>query len=813
MEPIDAALERLSLLIPEVAGYEDTINSEQDTRLKVVNRMLTEVLGWPLDEVVTEERSGSGYVDYKLTVGRLARLVVEAKRDGRDLGLKSRAPGRAYKLDGPAFSTSSIKEGLDQAVRYCGQKNAELACVTNGREWVVFRGSRLGDGRDTMDGMGFVFPSLDSVHSHFRLFWDLLSFEASSEFRYRAHFQEAEGRPIRMHAFHAPLRGPDTRRFLPRNKLSGDLDRVMTSFFRRLSGDADPEVLAKCFVVTRESQNADERLARISEDLVDRIRSLNTESGEQLTELIERVKGTQRNEFVIIVGTKGSGKTTFIDRFFRHVLPSPLLSECVTARVNLADSEGDEASIATWLDRQLLETLEGAVFGGAPSFEELQGMFFDEYKRRSEGPFRHLYARDKEEFKIDFGRHIETRREERPHEYIQRLVRHIVGNRKKIPCIVFDNADHFTIEFQERVFQYARSIYESELCLIIMPITDRTSWQLSSEGALRSFENESLFLPTPPPRAVLARRIDFLEEKLAEERREPGRGYFLGRGIPLTIGDLTAFTAALQAIFLRTGTVASWIGNLANNDIRRCLEIAKNIVSSPHLEVTELLKAYYASSDIYVPRYKVKRALFRGQYNIHPVGVSNSFVRNIYALEDEVETTPLLGLRILRLLEDAQESNTGDPFVTVDQIVEYCRAMMVETNATTAWLERMLEAGLCLSYDPTLTTVDTAGKLELAPAGSQHLYWGTRDSDYAQAMLEVTPLADRDTFNQLINLASQPNSQVWRDKIRCFVNYLAAEDTKFCRVPDHEAYVAQKRLVGDLQRMATEQEQEAVGTG
>ena len=153
--------------------------------------------------------------------------------------------------------------------------------------------------------------------------------------------------------------------------------------------------------------------------------------------------------------------------------------------------------------------------------------------------------------------------------------------RRKLPCIVFDNADHFTIEFQERVFQYARSIYEKQLCLIIMPITDRTSWHLSREGALRSFESASLFLPIPSPRKILERRIEFLGLKLADERRESGRGYFVGRGIHLSLEDLTAFTAALQSVFLRTGSVARWIGHLANRDIRRCLELAKDVVTSP----------------------------------------------------------------------------------------------------------------------------------------------------------------------------------------------------------------------------------------
>ena len=467
----------------------------------------------------------------------------------------------------------------------------------------------------------------------------------------------------------------------------------------------------------------------------------------------------------------------------------------------MADSDGNEAEIATWLDRHLLEALEAAIFGDkAPTFDELQGMYFDEYQRRSTGPLLYLYERDKEEFKINFGNHVEQRREERPHEHIQRLVHHIVRARKKIPCLVFDNADHFNIEFQERVFQYARSIYEKELCLVIMPITDRTSWQLSREGALRSFENESLFLPTPPPQVVLKKRIDFLEQKLADEKREPGRGYFIGRGIHLSIDDLTAFTGTLQTIFLRTGNTANWIGDLSNRDIRRCLDLAKAVVTSPHLEIQELLNAYIANSNLHVPSYKIKRALLKGKYDTYPVGI-HTFVRNIYSLDDELETSPLLGIRLLQLLKDAQESDPKNPFITLDQTIQYFQAMMVDSGVTLGWLSEMLEAGLCLSYDPTVTTISNAGRIELSPAGLQHLRWGISDIDYVQIMLEVTPLVDREVFGRLTNFGKQPLRDVWRDELECFLDYLIAEDNKFCKVPDkHEAYTVQRQIASKLKR-------------
>src|SRR5262249_52987263 len=149
--------------------------------------------------------------------------------------------------------------------------------------------------------------------------------------------------------------------------------------------------------------------------------------------------------------------------------------------------------------------------------------------------------------------------------------------RHRIPCLIFDNADHFSIEFQERVFQYARSLYEKELCLVLVPITDKTSWQLSRQGALQSFYSESIFLPTPSPRTVLERRVSYLEKTLSREKAESGSGYFVGRGIELSITNLTAFVNCLQGIFVRTGDVAEWIGNLANYDIRRCLDLTRDV--------------------------------------------------------------------------------------------------------------------------------------------------------------------------------------------------------------------------------------------
>jgi len=801
MESIDHAFDVFKAIKAEIASYSSTIVTESDARLKIIDRIMIEVLGWGHGEILTEDPASSGFADYNFRVNGRSRLIVEAKRDGGSFKCANRPAGRGFKLGGPVFNDPIVKGGIRQAILYCGAKNAELACLTNGQEWIVFRGNRLGDGKDTVDGSALVFGSLSIVEDNFALFFDLLSATSVSNYSYRGHFQEAEGQPVRTVIFKKALNPVGTASVLPLSSLASDLDRVMASFFHRLTGDDDPDLLSMCFVDTRESGQADTHLARISEDLLARIKQLETGDSVLLTSLIARAAESRRNEFVVIVGTKGAGKSTFITRFFKHILIEDVAKECHIFRINLGNSPGDVENLVDWLDRALLEEMEEIIFSGMfPTFNELEGIFFDEYSRLKKGPLAKLYETNHAEFQITFGRQIEDLRTKRPHEYIDALVRYVVNSKRKLPVLVFDNADHFDISFQQRAYQYARSIYEANLCLVILPVTDRTSWQLSRHGALQSFEHVSLFLPTPPTSKIIRKRIEFLQDRIAKERERPGERYFLSRGIALSLRDLSAFTESLQAIFLQTSKVSEWIGNLANHDVRRALMLARNFVTSPHLSVDDLLKSYLAGTALEVTTRKATTALIRGHYKVYPVG-QNEFVQNIFCLRDEIETTPLLGIRLLRLFEDAPTVEDDTASLDLDQILEYMQGMGVEPRVTQLWLDTMLKTGLCLNFDPTVVDIEFASRLEISPAGRQHLEWARTERQYISAMADVTPIVSEPSFVELREALTRGN-QSWIYKIVSFTRYLLAEDANYCTVLDHTAYAGQRAIHEDLRRVA-----------
>lgn len=793
---IDGAFAELEALIRELPDFSNSLATESDVRMKVVDTVLLKVLGWNKADIATEERAGKGYLDYKLSIDGIARVVVEAKRTSREFNLRSRGSG-AYKISGPVLANSDLQEGVHQAIEYSAYKGAELACVTNGQEWVLFRANRIGDGTDTMDGKAFIYGSFESLKDNFREFHDLLSKEHVRNLSFRGSFQEAEGRVIRHIGFQRAARPAHSAVFLQQAEITPELDRLMTSFFQRLSDEQDDEMIEYCFVETKESKAAEQRLLRLAEELVGHIRSLDTGSGEQLASLLERAKSTHLNQFILLVGTKGAGKSTFIHRFFNRKLPSDLRDGCVPISLNLADSDGDSNTILDWLRRTLLAKAEMALAGRPPTWDELIGhMFFGEYQRWTSGTMSHLYKKDKEQFKIEFGKHVESIRRENPLEYIQGLLRNIVRGRKQIPCLIFDNADHFSIDFQEKVFQFARSIFEQELCVVIMPITDKTSWQLSRQGALQSFENEALLLPTPSPKRVLESRINFVLKKMDEESHKEKGSYFVGKGIRVNLTDMVKFVRGLQEVFLNSDKTTYILGQLANHNIREVLELSRDVVNSPHVGLDEAFKAYVLQSALFIPDHKTRVALIRGRYDIH-VSPSSKYVHNIFELNTELQTTPLLGLRLLQALKDAvvRSGDTKSRFTTKTDLYSYMLAMGLERRAVALWLNALLKKSLVANYDPTCIDEAEATQLEIAPSGELHLFWGRGNWDYFIAMAEVTSIRDEGAFNDLDAACRTLGGQRHIDVIGAFTTYLTNEDRFYCQVPEHESYIGQRNLL------------------
>lgn len=818
---LDAAYEAAKAIVEQVSGDQIGVHSEEDTKLKIITRLLTEALGWSFADIQAEKKHENGFSDYLITAAGKSALLVEAKRIGT-LQVGTAEPGRPkeFKLSGPALK--KCMEGIDQAAGYAAPNGLPVAVLTDGSAWIVFKPFVAGEPFKSKEAI--VFPSLAAVLSGFQLFFDLLSKEGVGKKLYNPIFDRIH-QPRLMVSRELRSAIPEHEvRIIRKSEVAYDLDRVFGTFFSRLTGDEDEDMLIECFVETRESRFADFSLEKITASVLGNLSPIDRDVNSELSSLIEHVATmdpdrSEAGETVFIVGPTGAGKTTFLHRFFNKTLSDALRQKCVVVRVNCLDATGRPESVLTWLTEQLKTAFESKLYSdGIPTYEELQGLYHSEYLRRAKGADAQLYARDKSAFKEKFGQYLSDVVDADREGYLRRILVDVVKNRKLLPIIVFDNTDEFTLEFKTQIFQFAQSLRRhAQHCLLFFPITDKSAWAFSKTDIFGVYRSKSFFLPTPPPKEVFRRRIEFLRRRLSESEADAATAtqgtYFSSRGIRISISDLSAFARILEEVFVEQEHTANTIGELTNYNIRRTLELSRRVITSSVFQIEDLLKSYVTGAALAPSYYAFMNALLKGDMDIYKRG-AGSEVFPVFDVSTEVVQSPLLALRVLALLQSVSlaGSTIDQRHLSVPSIQNYFDALGCHETAIDRSLLGLLEAGLIEPYDSSVRDLSVDQRLGITPCGEIHLRLGRYNTALWEQLALTTPLPNPEIAAAIRGEYRAKGAE--RDRLeaarRTFLDYVLSEDASLIsRDVDGDQYENQRSLLEDIGRGATDGRRDA----
>ncbi|WP_183085294.1 ATP-binding protein [Trinickia fusca] len=786
---IDQMLQNFIALEPDMTAALNAAPNESDTRLKALDRILFEVLGWRHESVFTEPVTSSGYIDYLLTVGeRRGAIVIEAKRPGLLQANTAAGKSTVLSLTGPVLQP--LKDGIRQALTYATEQGTPVAALTDGRCWLFFKASRT-DGRPPLQGKGIFFPTIESVRDDFSRFAELLALPYVLERRHLAHLNSAEGVSIGEAEEQYFVANPADAHMKPRDALATDASLMFSQFFSRLSNTEDKEMVRACFVETPESRRADFELEKIVQNVLNGIASIDTAEGSALQAEIEKTLTSQRSETVVLVGNKGSGKSTFIDRFFGEILPLSVRQRCSIARVDLGEYSGDSSGVVEWSIRQLRGLLEVQICTNQPpSYDDLQGIFWNEYVRWKDGPKKPLYETNKDQFKIAFGDHMEVRRESQPEEYVRLLLKRSAVGLKRLPCIVFDNTDQFSSEIQDAIYQLAHSLESASSVFIIVPITDRTVWRLSKAGALQSYAAKSFYLPVPEAKEILARRVRFVKEKINVEKAN-NSSYFSKKGFSVSIDDLSMFSDAVERIFVDSDYVSGLIGRLANFDIRRMLRLAERIFVSPEIKIDDIVKSHYGGPSVSSNKYRTHRALIKGEYDRFSES-ENEYVCNLFYTDPRKPASPLLALYVLWILRQRSVNARLDQVEArhwlVSELCDFFEACGVPIESVLDIVSRLFDRRLLETLDPNVAKPTLADRIAIKESGIAHIELLGNSSVYMEQMALTTGINIRLVRDELKQKSHGSNTQSFIEMRDVFLAYLLKLDSIRVSIPQTSQY-------------------------
>lgn len=763
--------------------------NEADTRRKVIDEIMFQCLGWCSDNVDFEEHIETGFIDYTLNHpdGR-ALAVIEAKRVGA-LYVSS-ASGKSANL----LLKGSVLKGTLPATRqvlgYASEKSVPIACVTDGQRWLIFQTNRR-DGKPVLDGKGIFFPSLAGVAADFPRFYDLLSPEGLSHRLALVQLNRAEGLVTSGEEDQVIVSPPEQAKLHERSALGQDAHLLFKQFFSSITSDSDLDMMRKCFVETQESQKADLELQKIAQKLLNGIRPIDTsESGKLQVEVRQAVEAL-RSENILLVGNKGSGKSTFLTRFFSDILDSATRASCVVLRVSLdkcPDAERDQ--LPSWSLRQLRDQAERAVAGGdTASFDELRGVFWEEYQRQRDGALRPLYDSDPVAFRVQFGQYLERLREKEPDAYVLAFLRRLVHGERKLPCIIFDNADHFPAPVQDAIFQQANALASSTPVLNIVPITDRTVWRLSKAGALQSYGSRSYYLPVPESKEILRKRIDYVKSKLNDDK-DLAKSYFSAKGFRVTLANLDKFAEAVERLFVQNDFVSGMIGRLANFDIRRML---LRIFLSPEIRIDEVVRGSFGVNPGRAETLRIHRALIKGEYDRYSEE-ENEYVMNLFYTDPVSPSSPLLHFYLLWTLKMrnsvARVDSVDSRHWTAGELGQFLEAAGVAVEQTLVILQRLRDRVLIEALDPNVVVLRPGDRVAITEAGIAHLDLCLSSDVYLEQMSMATGLNSRRVANEIRRCRDEANSSSFEAARKYFVDYLIELDTVRTALPSVKEYEA-----------------------
>jgi len=806
MKSQDEALEIAKQIKNDAENNLGEIVSEEDSKIQLINRFFIEVLDWPLQSFRCERKLNEGYADYALYDHDKPCLIVEAKRTGKiEVQTVEKSKVRQLVIKGPALKKA--KEGIEQAVSYAPPIGIQVAVLTDGFTWIIFK-SFIPE-TDYRDKEAIVFPSLEALIHDFHLFYELLHINSFRNRLYNAIFDEVHNnRLLLTQQLYCPT---SNAKLLQSSQLAQDLADILGTYFDRISSDKDEDMLIECFVETRESRIADFSLEKMTTAVLRNVVHSDKDVDSELAKLIKENVEVEPNplesgQTIFIVGPTGAGKSTFLDRFFRKTLSGPIREKCLLLQINCLDSTGTDDNALAWVRDKLIKLIESQLYtAGSPSWEQLQGLYFDEYERRRRGYDKKLYIKDKEEFQLKFSTWLEEHIENDKEGYLRRLLSRAVKGEKLLPILLIDNTDEFGSTYKQKVFQFCQALRrEAKHCIVILPVTDKSAWSFSKLDIFSQYESKSFFLPTPSPREVFKKRIDFLKLRLSgipEGTHEKGR-YKTNTGIEIAIQDVTKFAEVLESVFVDNDFTSKTIGEIANYNIRRTLLLSKRVITSPVFRLEDLIKSFITGNFSQITFNRFMDALLKGPYDTYKEGDCYE-ISPIFKVDNKIKQSPLTALRILALLNSAFKGSTEveDRHLQIQSILGYFDSIGCSEASILSSLKALLDASLIEPFDPSSQGLGQDQKLAISFKGSAHYRLALNNNAFFVQMALTTPITNEETAEEIRRFhESSIDFSEKTEKIRtAFVDYLLNEDSyHFSETPLSEAFNSQRHMIDVL---------------
>ena len=337
------------------------------------------------------------------------------------------------------------------------------------------------------------------------------------------------------------------------------------------------------------------------------------------------------HEVLLLVGSVGSGKSTFVDYVSVVGLPQELREKTVWARINLNDAPLSTDVAYGWIARSITTELKRAIPDeDINDLSTLQKVLTPEISAVRRGALS-LLDPHSIEYRTRLADEI-LKLQADDIGFAKCLARYTCAGPGKLLVIVLDNCDKRTRDEQLTMFQVAQWVRTEFRCLVILPLRDVTFDHHRSEPPLDTALKGLTFRIEPPAFIkVLQERVRLaLKEMEVNAKTAATLSYVLPNGMRVSYpaSDQSLYLASiLRSLYAHDRFVRRILSGLAGRDVRRALEIFLEFCMSGHIGEDEIYRIRFFEGRHVLPLSVVARVLLRLQRRYY--NGDKAYVKNL----------------------------------------------------------------------------------------------------------------------------------------------------------------------------------------
>lgn len=676
----------------DISGLRIANANEAETRHKLIDEILYDVLEWTKDDIEVETRvsedSRSVYIDYLIRIARTT-LLIEAKRVGANF--ESLPNTRKAPLKG-TWLRGEISSAIKQARDYGRQKNVAFGIVTNGDAWIVFPINR----RDAVafeESFCLIFPNAESaLETDIDEFRSVISRKSVVDGSLEAILLGRSDDQLERRRLNQIYDATFSRK--PRTSIYAHIESAISAAFTEELIAENAELLEKAYVATPDRVRFDERIRMYVQKrdpviATSPMKPLSKGGMIEITKTVTESKLSVRPIALLTLGLVGSGKTTFLN-YVRNVSAKSFFeyrggesgghwvyvdfrnySPEVSARKFILDTVFDYVT-----NHPFLQDYDKCIkYAYGPEINNFENGIFRILNGDKTAKDRHIFEYIMADMKA---------RE----PYASKLITYAAHNRPVF--LVIDNLDQIEdVDAQARIFLDALTLSRTWRSNLIIAMRDSTYLRNRNSPIFDAFDFDKIYIEPPEIRSVLSKRFTIaglmLKDKLIEFETD--------KGIRISFSDGKRVVDFLASGILGT-RVGRFIEVAATGDTRLALQMTRQFLQYGYSSSTRAMEKFHRTGSYNLPVHEAIRAIMFGNQQIYNDDFST--IGNPFDAKLSRSDAQFLRIYILNVLVSSAKDRS---FIGIDarDIIHNLEKIGFSERITEAVLKGMIAKRFCYS--------------------------------------------------------------------------------------------------------------------